>query len=76
VYIYILTLKEFISLGRSDIMKGNEDRINITIGITEEIYDYYKIKASRNGTDIDTQIILTLIENMNSEQFNMEIPLK
>jgi hypothetical protein len=57
-------------------MALNLERINVTIGITEEIYDYYKIKASRNGTDMDTQLILTLIENMNSEQFTKEIPQK
>jgi hypothetical protein len=57
-------------------MAGNQERINVTIGITEEIYDYYKLKASRYGTDMDTQLILTLIENMNSEQFTKEIPLK
>jgi hypothetical protein len=57
-------------------MTVNQDRINVTIGITEEIYDYYKIKASRNGTDIDTQLILTLIENMKSEQYTKEISVK
>jgi hypothetical protein len=57
-------------------MAGNQERINVTIGITEEVYDYYKLKASRYGTDMNTQLILTLIENMNSEQFTKEIPLK
>jgi hypothetical protein len=55
-------------------MADIHDRINVILGITEEIYEYYKIKASRNGTDIDTQFILTLVENMNAEQYTKEIP--
>jgi hypothetical protein len=57
-------------------MIDSHDRINVILGITEEIYYYYKIKAARNGTDIDTQFILTLVENMNAEQYTKEFPEK
>ena len=55
-------------------MTTNTDKIDVTFGVSEDIYEYYKIKAARNGTDIDTQIILTLIENMQTEQFTTELP--
>lgn len=55
-------------------MTTNADQINVSFGISKDIYEYYKIKASRNGTDIDTQLILTLIGNMQSEQFTKELP--
>jgi hypothetical protein len=49
-------------------MRNNKDKIHVTFGIVEEIYDFYKIKAIKQQTDINTQLILALIENMRSEQ--------
>jgi hypothetical protein len=49
-------------------MRNNKDKIHVTLGIVEEIYDFYKIKAIKQQTDINTQLILALIENMRSEQ--------
>jgi hypothetical protein len=51
-------------------MNTHKNLIEVCLNIPEDIYDFYKLRANRKGTDIDTQLILTFIESMNADQLS------
>jgi hypothetical protein len=53
-------------------MITHKSLIEVSIGIPEDIYDFYKQRAHRKGTDIDTQLILTFIETMQADESDDE----